>query len=125
MNRPWAFQQFLEKTEIEEDYIFMSEPDHLLLKPMPNWANATTAAAFPFHYMRAKDDPKHLPLVERFNRKKVSLDKIFPTGNSPVIISKRQFSDMVKLWRDLAFEIDTYVSSVAFPLSLSLPLFIR
>ncbi len=75
--------------------------------------------------MRAKDDPKHLPLVERFNRKKVSLDKIFPTGNSPVIISKRQFSDMVKLWRDLAFEIDTYVSSVAFPLSLSLPLFIR
>ena len=37
LNRPWAFQQFLEKVNISEDYIFMAEPDHLLLEAMPNW----------------------------------------------------------------------------------------
>ncbi|UPR04435.1 hypothetical protein HOP50_16g77760 [Chloropicon primus] len=108
LNRPWAFQQFLERTNISEEYIFMSEPDHLLLKPMPNWATETTAAAFPFHYMRVKDDPKHKPLVAHFNDKNVSLDKIFPTGNSPVIINKHQMLRVAPVWRDLAFRIDTY-----------------
>ncbi|WZN64200.1 hydroxyproline O-arabinosyltransferase [Chloropicon roscoffensis] len=111
LNRPWAFQQFLEKTNITEDYIFMSEPDHLMLKPMPNWATETMAAAFPFHYMKARDDPKHAPLIAHFNDKNVSLDKIFPTGNSPVIISKRQMLKVAPVWRDLAFRIDTYKPS--------------
>ena len=111
LNRPWAFQQFLEGTNITEDYIFMSEPDHLMLRPMPNWATETTAAAFPFHYMKAQDDPKHPPLIAHFNDKNVSLDRIFPTGNSPVIISKRQMLQVAPVWRDLAFRIDTYKPS--------------
>lgn len=111
LNRPWAFQQFLEKTNISEEYIFMSEPDHLMLKPMPNWATPTKAAAFPFHYMKAQDDPKHPPIIAHFNKKNVPLDKIFPTGNSPVIISKQQMKNLAPLWRQLAFEIDTYEPS--------------
>ena len=39
LHRPKAFEQLLAKSgdRIEEDYIFMAETDHLLLKPMPNW----------------------------------------------------------------------------------------
>jgi hypothetical protein len=45
LNRPYAFQQWLATLDIEEDYIFMSEPDHLIIKPPPNWCdpyNVTT-----------------------------------------------------------------------------------
>ena len=71
-------------------------------------ATPTTAAAFDFMYMHAEHEPKHVPLIEHFNEKNVSLDKIYPTGNSPVIISKHQMAKVAPLWRKLAFEIDNY-----------------
>ncbi|KAK4421897.1 Hydroxyproline O-arabinosyltransferase NOD3 [Sesamum alatum] len=36
LNRPWAFVQWLETATIEEEYIFMAEPDHIFLGPVPN-----------------------------------------------------------------------------------------
>ena len=36
LNRPYAFVQWLQGTTITEKYVFMSEPDHVWLKPMPN-----------------------------------------------------------------------------------------
>ena len=53
LNRPYAILQYLSHhaANMTEEYILMSEPDHLLLKPPPNWATPNTAAAFYFHYM--------------------------------------------------------------------------
>jgi hydroxyproline O-arabinosyltransferase len=36
LNRPYAFVQWTQKAKIAEDYVLMSEPDHIWLKPMPN-----------------------------------------------------------------------------------------
>lgn len=37
LHRPNAFKQWLAALDIEEDYILMAEPDHLIVTPPPNW----------------------------------------------------------------------------------------
>jgi hypothetical protein len=54
LNRPFALMQFMEQAHIKEDYILMAEPDHLMLKPIPNLATPDKPAAFPFFYINTK-----------------------------------------------------------------------
>jgi hypothetical protein len=37
LNRPYAFVQWTQKVKIPETYVLMSEPDHIYLRPMPNF----------------------------------------------------------------------------------------
>ena len=65
LNRPSAFVQWLQGTTIKEKYIFMSEPDHIWLKPMPNLMVGNRPAAFPFFYIEpSKAD--FLPITQKF-----------------------------------------------------------
>ena len=62
LNRPIAFANYLDIMKIEEDYIFMGEPDHLLLHPFPNWATPerqVTESAY--NYCAAKSRFPRLP----------------------------------------------------------------
>lgn len=43
LNRPFAFKQWLSNLSIAEDYILMAEPDHLMIKPPPNWCGQAKA----------------------------------------------------------------------------------
>uniref|UniRef100_A0A6N2KHH3 Hydroxyproline O-arabinosyltransferase-like domain-containing protein n=1 Tax=Salix viminalis TaxID=40686 RepID=A0A6N2KHH3_SALVM len=54
LNRPWAFVQWLQKADIKEDYILMAEPDHIIVKPIPNLSKDGLGAAFPFFYIEPK-----------------------------------------------------------------------
>jgi hydroxyproline O-arabinosyltransferase len=67
-------------------YILMAEPDHIIVKPIPNLSRDGQAAAFPFFYI----EPKKYENVLRkfFPEDKGSITKIDPIGNSPVIIEK-------------------------------------
>lgn len=68
LNRPWAFVQWLEKAQIKERFVLMSEPDHVWLKPMPNLMDGNKPAAFPFFYIEpSKKD--YLPITEKFTGK--------------------------------------------------------
>jgi hypothetical protein len=42
------------QAQIKEDYILMAEPDHLMMKPIPNLATPEKPAAFPFFYINTK-----------------------------------------------------------------------
>jgi hypothetical protein len=65
LNRPYALLQWIEKADIPERYILMSEPDHLLLRPLPNLApSLSVAAAFPFFYIEPHRE-EYLPLAAR------------------------------------------------------------
>ena len=37
LNRPYAFVQWIKAQKIPEKYVFMSEPDHVFLRPLPNF----------------------------------------------------------------------------------------
>ena len=50
MMRPWALCQFLSRVKIPEEYIFMTEPDHLFVRAPPLDAQAGRALVFPFGY---------------------------------------------------------------------------
>ena len=62
INRPWSILKFLEtpdwKERIVEDYVYIAETDHLLLRDMPNRATPELNVAFFFPYMSPKDRDK-------------------------------------------------------------------
>ena len=84
LNRPYAFVQWLRSAVYPERYVFMSEPDHLWLRPMPNLMVGQRPAAFPFFYIEpAKKDFKHI--TEKFTGP-LSLreaESIVPMGEPP------------------------------------------
>lgn len=51
MNRPWALSQFLSRVSIAEEFILMTEPDHVFVGAPPLEATLTSPAAFPFWYV--------------------------------------------------------------------------
>lgn len=52
LNRPYAFLQWIRATNITEDFILMSEPDHIFLRPIPNLMRKDEwPAAYPFFYI--------------------------------------------------------------------------
>ncbi|GAQ89564.1 hypothetical protein KFL_005370010 [Klebsormidium nitens] len=109
LNRPWAFQQWLEQAEIEEEYILMAEPDHVFVRPMPNLAADFMPAAYPFFYIEPK---KYETLLRRYYPKdKGPITNIDPIGNSPVIIKKTDLQQIAPTWKNvsIAFKNDEEV----------------
>ncbi|KAL8153040.1 hypothetical protein V2J09_010800 [Rumex salicifolius] len=100
LNRPWAFVQWLKEADIEEDYILMSEPDHVIVKPIPNLSRDGLGAAFPFFYI----EPKKFESVLRkyFPLEKGPITNIDPIGNSPVIVGKEALSKIAPSWMNIS-----------------------
>ena len=64
MNRPWGLRQFVSHpafAHIEEEYIFIVETDHLLLRPLPNQATEASPVGFGFYYMTYRYAPPSSP----------------------------------------------------------------
>ncbi|KAJ0961318.1 hypothetical protein J5N97_000724 [Dioscorea zingiberensis] len=100
LNRPWAFVQWLQKANIEEEYIFMSEPDHVIVRPIPNLSKHGLAAAFPFFYI----EPNKYESVLRkyFPEDKGQITDIDPIGNSPVIVDKASLVKIAPTWMNVS-----------------------
>lgn len=64
----------------------MSEPDHILVKPIPNLSRVGRGAAFPFFYIEPKK--YEAALRKFFPDERGPITKIDPIGNSPVIVGK-------------------------------------
>jgi hypothetical protein len=64
----------------------MAEPDHIIVKPLPNLATPDLPAAFHFFYITPKD---HEKIIRKyFPEEKGPVTNIDPIGNSPVMIKK-------------------------------------
>ncbi|KAL8542126.1 hypothetical protein ACS0TY_003112 [Phlomoides rotata] len=103
LNRPWAFVQWLEKATIPEEYIFMAEPDHIFLKPLPNLIIDEYPVAFPFFYI---EPAKHEATVRKyFPREMGPVTNIDPIGNSPVIIKKDLLKKIAPTWMNVSLKM--------------------
>ncbi|KAK1275124.1 hypothetical protein QJS04_geneDACA003760 [Acorus gramineus] len=100
LNRPYAFVQWLEKANIPEEYILMAEPDHIIVKPIPNLSKDGLSAAFPFFYI----EPQKYETVLRkfFPVEKGAITDIDPIGNSPVIIEKDNLKKIAPTWMNVS-----------------------
>lgn len=67
-------------------YILMSEPDHIIVKPIPNLSKDGLGAAFPFFYIEPKKYESQLRKF--FPEDKGPITNIDPIGNSPVIVGR-------------------------------------
>lgn len=100
LNRPWAFVQWLKQAHIEEEYILMAEPDHIIVKPIPNLATKHLPAAFPFFYITPE---KYEDVIRKFFPKdKGPVTNVDPIGNSPVIISKASLEKIAPTWLNVS-----------------------
>ncbi len=101
--RPLAFKMFMEMNDgIDEDYILMLQPDHIILKPIPNWASPTRPAAFPLFDM---DFSQHRGLAEKYTRRRVPTEKLPNIGSSPTVVHKDQLLKISQVWADLTVEL--------------------
>ncbi|KAH6804783.1 Hyp O-arabinosyltransferase-like protein [Perilla frutescens var. frutescens] len=78
----------------------MSEPDHILVKPIPNLSRDGLGAAFPFFYI----EPKKYETVLRkfFPEEKGPITNIDPIGNSPVIVGKDALKKIAPTWMNVS-----------------------
>jgi len=106
LSRPNAFVQWLKKVTIEEDYVLMSEPDHLYLRPIPNLMNGDRPAAFPFFYINPKD---HVKLLKKYvgDLPDKEIMRMDPIGNSPVMLHKDDLAKVASTWHDMAVRMKT------------------
>lgn len=106
LNRPYAFVQWLQGAAITERYVFMSEPDHIWLKPMPNIMVGQRPASFPFFYIEPSKT-EFLPITQKFagplSRKQA--EKIAPVGNAPTLLSLAQLQKMAPTWMNTSMAI--------------------
>ncbi|WOG87762.1 hypothetical protein DCAR_0206993 [Daucus carota subsp. sativus] len=100
LNRPWAFVQWLQQANIEEDYILMSEPDHIIVKPIPNLSSDGLGAAFPFFYI--EPTKQETILRKFFPEEKGPITNIDPIGNSPVIVGKEALKKIAPTWMNVS-----------------------
>ncbi|VFQ64005.1 unnamed protein product [Cuscuta campestris] len=103
LNRPWAFVQWLEKAEIEEEYILMAEPDHIFANPLPNLAFGGQPAAFPFFYIKPTENEKIIR--KYYPEEKGPVTNVDPIGNSPVIIKKSVLEIIAPTWMNVSLRM--------------------
>ncbi|KAK4600672.1 hypothetical protein RGQ29_010357 [Quercus rubra] len=100
LNRPWAFVQWLQQADIKEDYILMSEPDHIIVKPIPNLSRDGLGAAFPFFILSLRSTRS--VLRKYFPEEKGPITDIDPIGNSPVIVGKESLKKIAPTWMNVS-----------------------
>ncbi|KAL1833106.1 hypothetical protein ACET3Z_002757 [Daucus carota] len=100
LHRPWAFVQWLKQANIEEDYILMAEPDHIIIKPIPNLSQDGLPTAFPFFYIEPKKE--EVILRKFFPEENGPITNIDPIGNSPVIIYKELLQKIAPTWMNVS-----------------------
>ncbi|KAH9760511.1 Hydroxyproline O-arabinosyltransferase 1 [Citrus sinensis] len=100
LNRPWAFVQWLEKADIKEEYILMAEPDHIIVKPIPNLSKDGLGAAFPFFYIEPK---KYESVLRKYFPKDMGpITNIDPIGNSPVVVGRDSLKKIAPVWMNVS-----------------------
>ena len=104
VNRPHSMVLFLQSPQfaarVTEEYVYIAETDHLMLRPLPNLATRHVPAGFNFGYMVAWGQAS---VVDRFVPGLGG--KTDPVGPSPVIIHVEQLKQITPLWHDFTRKI--------------------
>ncbi|KAI3717239.1 hypothetical protein L1987_68727 [Smallanthus sonchifolius] len=103
LNRPWAFVQWLKRATVEEDYIFMAEPDHIFVNPLPNLARGIIPAGYLFQYIMPSENEKIIR--KYFPQENGPVTNVDPIGNSPVIIRKDLLEKIAPTWMNVSLRM--------------------
>jgi hypothetical protein len=111
LNRPTSVLALIGRgwfDSIPESFVYVAETDHVLLRPLPNLATDTEAAAYSFHYMKASAaEEKHYRKHARLHPalSELPYTAIQPVGPSPLIIRKEDLARVTPLWLNLSLAL--------------------
>ncbi len=114
LNRPFSVREFFQANrheDLEEEFIFMAETDHLMMRPLPNLATVKRPVAYPFAYMHDGNKRMHeslLPMVQSVCPHIKSMKQVQPIGPSPTIIHKRMLAKIIPEWWRISIELKTH-----------------
>ncbi|KAG2501810.1 hypothetical protein HYH03_000310 [Edaphochlamys debaryana] len=106
LNRPYAFVQWTQKVKIPEQYVLMSEPDHIFLRPMPNFMKGNNPAAFPFFYIEPSK-AENIHITKKFTGPitQKQLEEIAPVGNSPTFMTFDDMKRVMPTWMNVSIAV--------------------
>jgi len=105
LNRPFSVVQFADRggfEALQEQFVYIAETDHVLMRPLPNLATPDKAAAFSFGYMHCGSS--HQPLLDKF-APGVKYSEVQPVGPSPLVVSKPVLRRLAPLWLNLSLAL--------------------
>ena len=111
LNRPYSVSHFMRKGGLRamaEDYVYIAETDHVLLKPLPNLASEASAYGYAFHYMHTHAGVARVLAahVDDFPAVRgLQYSQVQTIGPSPVIIKKASLEKITPLWLDLSLAL--------------------
>eukprot|EP00198_Chlamydomonas_reinhardtii_P000268 XP_001689603.1 predicted protein [Chlamydomonas reinhardtii] len=106
LNRPYAFVQWTQRVKIPEPYVLMSEPDHIYLRPMPNFMKGNAPAAFPFFYIEpSKAENVHITKKFTGEITQKQLEEIAPIGNSPTFMTFEDMKKVMPTWMNVSIAV--------------------
>jgi len=104
LNRPHSIQALLRSPamlrQITSRFVLILETDHVLMKPIPNLATATTPAAFVFGYMHGHQAQD--AIVRRYWPQGGGA-RLDPVGPSPLLIHLDQLAALTPRWLNFSF----------------------
>eukprot|EP00892_Ulva_mutabilis_P011770 jgi/Ulvmu1/8966/UM005_0057.1 len=107
LNRPYAFLQWVKDIQIKEEYILMSEPDHIFMRPVPNLMIENNPAAFPFFYIEPSRKD-FVPITQKFvgkDKDRKECESIAPIGSSPTFMRFDDLQQSVEAWVNTSIAI--------------------
>ncbi len=106
INRPWSVLQFLRmpewKQRIVEDYVYIAETDHLLMRDIPNRATPAINVAFFFPYMSPVPHEQAAVIKRYFDGDHLSVQ---PVGPSPALMHVDNLKKLTPLWYELSVKL--------------------
>lgn len=103
LNRPYGVLQWIEQEmhKIPEKYVLISEPDHLFIRPLPNFMVNEKPATYPFWYIQPTD---HRELIRKIvgSIPDKDFEHIHKIGSSPLILTKGDLAKIVPTWLNVS-----------------------
>eukprot|EP00966_Prymnesium_polylepis_P258916 5980261-Prymnesium_polylepis.1 len=108
MNRPWGVVQLVKsehwRSKIPEEWVLVTETDHMFMAPPPNDATERRPVGFKFYYMTAMD-PKLNPVVKKFLAPGIDPSTVDQAGPSPLLIHKPLLAELAQPWWDMSIKM--------------------
>ena len=106
INRPWTLQQLVGladwRSKIPENYVYIAETDHLLLRDIPNRATPELNVAFFFPYMSPVPGPQAAVVKRYYDGDHLAVQ---PVGGSPAIMHVDTLKRLAPVWYDLSVKL--------------------
>ena len=107
INRPWTMDQFLKRPDewnarIKEEYVYIAETDHLIIREIPNRATPKLGVAFFFPYMSPVPAEQSRVVKRYYDGDHLSVQ---PIGPSPAILHVDMLKKVTPLWYDLSVQL--------------------